>query len=72
MGTLTYDPIGFCPIRRWVWVGFCTHRFVSEANLVPSVFVGLGLVLLNLDPVPVVFGEKLKQLRNSCIMCVGH
>jgi hypothetical protein len=69
---MTLDPVGFPPIRRRVWVIFCTHGSVGGTNFVPSGFAGLGLILLNLDPVPVGSGLKLKHANNSCIMCVGH
>jgi hypothetical protein len=43
----TRDPVGFPPIRRQVWIRFCTHGFVGGVNLVPIGFTGPGLVLLN-------------------------
>jgi hypothetical protein len=57
--------VDFPPIRRQVWVKFCSHGSVDGAGLVPSGFVGLGLVSLNPDPVPVVPGPKLNTHATS-------
>jgi hypothetical protein len=58
----THNPglMGFPGIRRWVWIEFYIHMFVSGANFVPIRFVGPGLILLNPDPIHVVRGLKLK------------
>jgi hypothetical protein len=62
------DPVGFPHIRRWVSIGFCTHGFVSGANLVPSGFVSPGLVLLNPDPVPMLPSKLQHYLYNILVV----
>jgi hypothetical protein len=57
----TCDPRDFPPIRRRIRVVFCTHRFISGANLIPSGFASSSLVLLNPNSIPMLHGPKLKQ-----------
>jgi hypothetical protein len=51
---MTHNLVDFPRIRRWIWVKFCIHRSVSTTNLISNGFMGLSLILLNPDLVPVV------------------
>jgi hypothetical protein len=66
MDTCDLRPGGFSShYRRWGWVRFCTRGPICGANLIPSGFVDPSLVLLNLNPVPMVPVSKLKQTSSS-------
>jgi hypothetical protein len=57
---MTRHSLGFPPIRKRVWVRFYIHMSIIRINLVHSGFVGLGLILLNSDPILVIIKPKLK------------
>jgi hypothetical protein len=41
----TRNPMGFYPIRVWVWVNLHTHGFINGHKSIPDGFMGMGLVL---------------------------